>query len=400
MKKRIIIIISIVVVLIVAVIAGVIIFKPVGSVGMSMGDSAIVTQISEINGLDIAFASNRYSGIVEMQEFVSVKADSDKVIKETFVKEGDSVKKGDKLFEYDIDQMKIQLKQNELDLEQAETEIKMCNSQISTLQSQKSSADQNTALGIESQILSLQLEIKRAEYTVNNKKEEVKKLKKSIENNVVKAKTNGKIQSVGKSDLQEMTFDDAYITIATNDDYRIKSMVSEENVDTFYKDAPIIVRSRIDESKSWTGKVTSIDTTAPSNTGSDVMTGESDTKYPVYIELDSVDGLMIGQHVTVELDVDSESDDNKLWLDEFYICDAETAPYVWCMGKDNLLEKRSVELGEFSEENFGYEIVSGLTQEDYVAFPEEHLTEGMPTTVMSINTEYEMPEEGEAMEVL
>ena len=57
-------------------------------------------------------------------------------------------------------------------------------------------------------------------------------------------------------------------------------------------------------------------------------------------------------------------------------------------------------LGEFSEENFGYEIVSGLTQEDYVAFPEEHLTEGMPTTVMSINTEYEMPEEGEAMEVL
>lgn len=400
MKKRIIIIISIVVVLIVAVIAGVIIFKPVGSVGMSMGDSAIVTQIAEINGLDIAFASNRYSGVVEMQEFVSVKADSDKVIKETFVKEGDSVKKGDKLFEYDIDQMKIQLKQNELDLEQAETEIKMCNSQISTLQSQKSSADQNTALGIESQILSLQLEIKRAEYTVNNKKEEVKKLKKSIENNVVKAKTNGKIQSVGKSDLQEMTFDDAYITIATNDDYRIKSMVSEENVDTFYKDAPIIVRSRIDESKSWTGKVTSIDTTAPSNTGSDVMTGESDTKYPVYIELDSVDGLMIGQHVTVELDIDKTNDNSKLWLDGFYICDAETAPYVWCMGKDNLLEKRSVELGEFSEENFGYEIVSGLTQEDYVAFPEEHLTEGMPTTVMSINTEYEMPEEGEAMEVL
>ena len=400
MKKKIIIIISIVVVLIVAVIASVIIFKPMGSVGMNVGDSAVVTQIAEINGLDIAFSSNRYSGIVEMQEFVSVKADADKVIKETFVKEGDSVKKGDKLFEYDIEQMKIQLTQNELDLEQAETEIKMCNSQISTLENQKRSADQNTALGIESQILSLQLDIKRAEYTASNKKEEIKKLKKSIENNVVKAETNGKIQSVGNSDAQEMVLDNAYITIATNDDYRVKSMVSEENVDTFYKDAPIIVRSRIDESKSWTGKVTSIDTTAPSNTGSDVMTGESDTKYPVYIELDSVDGLMIGQHVTVELNVDSASDNSKLWLDEFYICDVETSPYVWCMGKDNLLEKRSVELGEFSEENFGYEIVSGLTQEDYVSFPEEHLTEGMPTTVMSINTEYEIPEEGEAMEVL
>ncbi|MEE1281414.1 MAG: efflux RND transporter periplasmic adaptor subunit [Acutalibacteraceae bacterium] len=399
MKKKIIIIISIVVVLIVAVIAGVIIFQPMGSVGMNVGDSAVVTQIAEINGLDIAFSSNRYSGIVEMQEFVSVKADADKVIKETFVKVGDSVKKGDKLFEYDIEQMKIQLTQNELDLEQAETEIKMCNSQISTLENQKRSADQNTALGIESQILSLQLEIKRAEYTASNKKEEIKKLKKSIENNVVKAETNGKIQSVGNSDAQEMVLDNAYITIATNDDYRVKAMISEENIDTFYKDAPIIVRSRIDESKSWTGKVTSIDTTAPSNTGSDVMSGESDTKYPVYIELDSVDALMIGQHVTVELNVDSASNESKLWLDGFYICDAETAPYVWCMGKDNLLEKRSVELGEFNEMEFRYEIVSGLTQEDYVSFPEEHLTEGMPATVISV-PEILDEAEAEAMEVL
>lgn len=399
MKKKVIIIISIVVVLIVAAIAGVIIFTPMGSVGMSAGDSAVVTKIAEINGLDIAFASNRYSGVVEMQEFVSVKADSDKIIKETFVTEGDSVKKGDKLFEYDIEQMKIQLAQNELDLEQAETEIKMCNSQISTLENQKRTADQNTALGIESQILSLQLEIKRAEYTASNKKEEIKKLKKSIENNVVKAETNGKIQSVGNSDAQEMVLDNAYITIATNDDYRVKTMISEENVDTFYKDAPIIVRSRIDESKSWTGKVTSIDTTAPSNTGSDVMGGETDTKYPVYIELDSVDGLMIGQHVTVELNVDSASNESKLWLDGFYICDAETAPYVWCMGKDNLLEKRSVELGEFNEMEFRYEIVSGLTQEDYVSFPEEHLTEGMPATVISV-PEILDEAEAEAMEVL
>ena len=173
MKKKVIIIISIVVVLIVAAIAGVIIFTPMSSVGMSAGDSAVVTKIAEINGLDIAFASNRYSGVVEMQEFVSVKADSDKIIKETFVTEGDSVKKGDKLFEYDIEQMKIQLAQNELDLEQAETEIKMCNSQISKKKKKKRTADQNTALGIESQILSLQLEIKRAEYTASNKKEEM-----------------------------------------------------------------------------------------------------------------------------------------------------------------------------------------------------------------------------------
>lgn len=83
MTKRIIIIISIIVVLIVAVVAGIYIFMPMNSVGVGDGNSAYVTQISKINGLNIAFSSNRYSGIVEMQEFVSVKADADKVIKKT-----------------------------------------------------------------------------------------------------------------------------------------------------------------------------------------------------------------------------------------------------------------------------------------------------------------------------
>lgn len=403
MKKKVIIIISIILVLITAVIVGVNVFMPIGLTGVAGDDVAFVTQISEINGLDTTFLSNRYSGVVEMQELVSVKADSDKIIKETFVKEGDTVKEGDKLFEYDIEQMKLQLSQSQLDLEQAESEITMCNSQISTLERQKSSADQNELLNIESQILSLQLDIKRAEYTVSNKNTEIEKLNKAIDNNVVKAKNDGKIQSVGESTSEGLLSDSTYITIATNDDYRIKAMISEENIELFYEEAPVIIRSRLDESKTWTGKVTSIDTTAPSKNNTDPYGGEVDTKYPVYIELDSVDGLKIGQHTTVELNVDADNQDNsKLWLDEFYICDIDTTPYVWCMGKDNLLEKRTVKLGEYDESACRYEIVSGLTQEDYIAFPEERLTEGMATSSFSETAEDEILGEGEAesMEVL
>lgn len=397
MKKRVIIIVSIVLVLIIAVIIGVVAWLSQTSGVMVDGNTACVASISEIYGLDIAFTSNRYNGVVEMQEVVNVKADSDKIIKETFVKEGDTVKKGDKLFEYDVEQMQLQLSQTQLDLDQAEAQIDLCNSQITSLESQKSSADQNELLNIQNQILTLQLEIKNAEYTVSNKTTEIDELNNDIENNVVKAEIDGKIQSIGESDTESLLINNIYITIATTDDYRIKAMVSEDNLDTFSKDAPVTMRSRQDESKTWTGKVSSIDTSKPS-TGADTTGAEGVSKYPVYIELDSAEGLMIGQHVTVELNVEEGTGDgSELLLDEFYICDIDTAPYVWCRGENNLLEKRTVELGEYDEIGRKYQILSGLTKEDCIAFPEDNLTEGMTTVSMSEIIEEEA-ESGEVLE--
>ncbi len=397
MKKKVIIIISIILILIIGGIVGVSLFMPMASPVMG-GDVAFVTKVADLNGTNLAFSSNRYSGIVEMQELESVKADADKIIKKTYVKEGDTVKEGDKLFEYDIDQMELQRSQYQLDLDQAQSEITLSNSQIATLENQKVNANQNELLSIESQILSLQLQIKKAEYTKSTSSKEIEKLDKAIKDNVIKAKTDGKIQSVGNEDELSagLVDDNAYIKIATNDNYRIKSMISEENIDTFSKDSPVIIRSRLDETKTWTGKVSSVDKTSPSK--SDDMTGgDGDTKYPVYIALDSTDGLMIGQHISIELDTEKDTDTNKLKIAESYICDVDTAPYVWCMNKSNVLEKRTVKLGEYDAEGFTYEIISGITQEDYIAFPEEHLVEGMGATVIDIPAE--MLGAGEPVEV-
>lgn len=390
MKKRIIIIISIIVVLIAGAIAGVFLLMPMTST--VMGDVAVVSSVAEITGSELAFSSNRYSGVIEMKELVSVKADTDKIIKKTYVKEGDTVKKGDKLFEYDIDQMKLQRSQYQLDLDQAQAEITLSNSQITAFEKEKNNADQNERLRLENEILGLKLKIKKAEYTVSQSNKEIEKLDKAIKNNVIKSETDGKIQKIQSlnSVTEEDVFaDSTYIKIATDDNYRVKTMISEANIDTFSKDTPVIVRSRVDETKIWKGKVTSIDTTAPS-TSESMMGGTSDTKYPVYIELENTDGLMIGQHIAVELDVNNSTTTKKLKLKEFYICDADTAPYVWCMNESNLLEKRTVKLGEYNKDSYTYEILSGLTQEDYIAFPVESYVEGMSATVMEMPDE--MPE--------
>lgn len=390
MKKKIIIIISIVVVLIAGAIAGIFFLMPMTST--VMGSAAVVSSVAEITGSELAFSSNRYSGVVEMKDLVSVKADADKIIKKTYVKEGDTVKKGDKLFEYDIDQLKLQRSQYQLDLDQAQAEITLSNSQISSFEKEKNNADQNERLRLENEILGLKLKIKKAEYTVSQSTKEIEKLDKAIKNNVIKSETDGKIQkiqSLNSISEEDVFADSAYIKIATNDNYKVKTMISEANIDTFSKDTPVIVRSRVDETKIWKGKVTSIDTTAPS-TSESMMGGVSDTKYPVYIELENTDGLMIGQHIAVELDMQESTATKKLKLKEFYICDINTAPYVWCMNESNVLEKRTVKLGEYNKDSYTYEILSGLTAEDYIAFPVESYVEGMSAIVSEMPDE--MPE--------
>ncbi len=123
------------------------------------------------------------------------------------------------------------------------------------------------------------------------------------------------------------------------------------------------------------------------NTSNSMMAGittseeTTTTKYPVYIDLVSSDGLMIGQHVTVELDtgVEEENEDG-LWLYDYYICDADTSPYVWAESGSGTLEKRSVVLGEYNENSFKYEIKSGVTEDDSIAFPEDRFVDGLPVT--------------------
>lgn len=351
-----------------------------------ISDVAYVSTVAEINGENIGLISNRYSGIVETQDAEKIEADPEKVIKNTFVKEGDRVKKGDKLFDYDIDEMQNQLEQSKLELDEANAEINMHNSRISSLEKEKLDANANDKLSIENEISSEKIELKRAEYTVTNSKKVISNLEKAVKDNVVKAPNDGIIKSVGyaegSTDLSSITGGSAYITITTSENYRVKANISEENINSFQEGMKVIIRPRNNTDEKWTGTVKSIDTSQLSSNnnlgGYSMGSDMTSTKYPVYMDIDNSDGLKVGQHITVELDLSSDTEKKDgLWLDEYYICDTDTSPYVWCRGKNETLEKRSIEVGEYDEENAKYEIISGLSESDYIAFPEEFLTEGM-----------------------
>ena len=113
------------------------------------------------------------------------------------------------------------------------------------------------------------------------------------------------------------------------------------------------------------------------------MSGSSDDQtssstYPFYVNLDSSDGLMLGQHVYIEADEGQDEEKIGIWLNDYFIVDADTDnPYVWVSGDNNKLEKRSVVLGQYDENLAEYEIADGLTEKDKIAFPTDELKEGI-----------------------
>lgn len=70
---------------------------------------------------------------------------------------------------------------------------------------------------------------------------------------------------------------------------------------------------------------------------------------------------------------------------------SEDEPFVWKADKKNRLRKCTVELGKYDENMDEYEIVSGLNEEDYIAFPMPGLYEGVKTVTEEAEVDYSSP---------
>lgn len=343
---------------------------------------------------------NRYMGIVESQEVKNVDKSSDKKVKEILVSEGDTVEEGDVLFTYDTEDMTLQLRQLELELTSIYNNISNANSEIATLSKARDEADSDEKIQYNAQIQSLQAQVSQLNYDASTKQLEIDRQKTAIENNEVFSPMSGVIKEINKdaqgtSDSMgpgdyyyggESQNEKHFISIMAVGDYRIKATADEMNVRSMSEGQPMIVRSRIDD-QTWTGTISKIDLEHPDSNGNNMdmyyggYGGESTTKYPFYVSLDSTDDLMLGQHVYVELDYGQGTAKDGLYLYEFYIMQEDDGKaYVWLENSKGRIEKHEVTLGEYDANMMQYEIVSGLTKEDYIAYPEDRIKEGMKVT--------------------
>lgn len=365
---------------------------------------AYVMSVSSMN--DMA-GTQKLAGVVESQKTLDIQKDAEREVKEVLVQTGDEVDVGTPLFTYDTTKLDTDLQQANLDLERAGNDIENQKAQIAQLEKEKKKASEKEQLSYTTQIQSAQMDLKKSEYEKKAKEVEINRLKSQIENSTVTSEMKGVVKAINNSTNGETTnpYDSsqqAFMTILATGEYRIKGKVNEQNITQIVEGAPAIIRSRVDKEATWKGTYTAVDTKNPNTNSNDSMmfagSGQdqqmTSTSYPFYVDLESSEGLLLGQHVYIEQDTGLEQREEGIWLDEAFIADVDKEPYVWVESKKGTLEKRTVVLGTYDENMMQYKIESGLQSSDYVAFPQDFLKEGLKTTREMTDAMMNMPEDG------
>ena len=355
-------------------------------------DGKELAYVMSVSSMNEMAGIQRMSGVVESQKTQDIQKDSEREVKEVLVKAGDEVDVGTALFTYDTEKLEADLQQAQLDLERADNDMANLKAQIAQLQKDKENASEDEQLSYTTQIQSGEMDLKKSEYERKAKEVEINRLQSQIQNSTVKSDMKGVVKSVNNENSSNSNMysdsSQAFMTILATGQYRIKGKVNEQNVSQVVEGQPAIIRSRVDENMTWRGTYTAVDTKNPNNSSNNMMYGMSSeeasqntsTSYPFYVELESSEGLLLGQHVYIEQDNGLEEREKGIWLDEAFIADIDKKPYVWAETGKGTLEKRTVVLGTYDENMMQYKIEKGLKSSDYVAYPQEFLKEGMKTT--------------------
>lgn len=348
-----------------------------------------VDSVSMIAGLEGGTGlNNRYNGVIEPQETWKLEQSQDQKIEEVYVKVGDTVKTGQKLFKYDTTEAQNSLAQAEIDLERTANDIENTKAQIEELKAAQAKAGADEQLNYTIEIQTAENTVKRTEYEQKSKKVEMEQLKKTINNSVVSSEIDGVVKTINtdSSSMNAYTGEpDPLITILATGDYRVKGTVNEQNMQSLMLGSRVIVHSRVNEDQIWRGTLDSIDMESASSNQSDMyysnQSNNGSSTYPFYVVLDDDEGLMLGQHVYIEMANGQMEVKSGLWMPSYYIIQEEgSEPYIWAANSKDRLEKRVLTLGEFDEELDQYEILDGLEAGDYITYPSQGLKEGMPIT--------------------
>ena len=107
-----------------AVIVIAVAFFVIRNMGGTSEGKAYVESVREITGLGTAAgANNRYTGTVDAESSWKINLQSDMSVEKRYVNVGDQVKKGDKLFKYNTQELKLSKEKKELEQETLQNEL-------------------------------------------------------------------------------------------------------------------------------------------------------------------------------------------------------------------------------------------------------------------------------------
>ena len=366
----------------------------------SKSGGVYVQSVEALSSLGGIAPGDHFLGLVVSEHVTEIKKDSDKAVKELLVKEGDNVKEGQELFSYDTEELQLNLDKKNLELEQLKASIETYKSQIKQLEQERAGVSGTERMRYTLEIQSTQVDLKEAELKIKSHEQAVATAAALLENSTVVSPIDGRVQNINESGTNSYGEPAPYITIQQIGSYRVKGVLGELQRGSIMEGDRVTLVSRTNEQETWSGTVALVDYENPSQgsemdryygMSTDEMTASS--KYPFYVELDSTEGLMLGQHLYVRKEVE-EGQSAGIPLGSAFVCyEEDGSAYVWAESRGKL-EKRAVTLGEYNPMTDAQEILSGISLEDYIAFPDEQCREGAATTREEPVTEEPQEAEG------
>lgn len=327
-----------------------------------------------------ATSSDKFAGVVVSDNAVEIDRDADKQISELYVSVGDTVRVNEKLFEYDTDTLSLTIDKQKLEMDKLTQQIKELDTQIKALEKQittekkkkEKEQDKNLLATLDLQLRSVKADHTQATYDKQTLQAEITYNQNMLKNAVVRSPIKGTVRAINENGSP-------YITIQQAGAFQVKGSLNELSLNAgIMEGVAVTILSRVDPTRFWTGVVTMVDYNAGSSEEDGYVSDgmSSSTSYPFYITLDNTDGLLLGQHVYIQISAAAISDD-LLRLPEGYVMDIamdeetwETTGTVWTVNPETgKLTKTTVILGEYDPTYGTYVILDGITAESYLADP-------------------------------
>ena len=210
----------------------------------------------------------------------------------------------------------------------------------------------------ETEIRDLDLSKRKAEL-------ELEEMKKISENGVVYATVNGVVKQVGDKE-NPPTDGTAFLTVTGSEGLYVKGAISELMLDEVTV-GQVVYANSWETGMSFEAEITEISTYPEEN--SDVWSeGNPNVSYYPYIAyIENTEGLKNGEYLELTM-TNSMDNFDCIYLEKAYIREEDGKSYVLKADENDRLVKQYVVTGK-TLWGQAIEIVSGLTQEDRIAFP-------------------------------
>ena len=217
--------------------------------------------------------------------------------------------------------------------------------------------------------------IKELELNLRMAEAEYKIMQLEVSDGAVRASIDGSVISLLSEDEAKKT-QQPMLKVSGGGGFYVQGVVSELEKDSLVIGQEVTVNDW-NTGMMYTGTIHSVGDLPSSRSGYNGMDNPNASYYPLIVFVDGSADLQEGSYVSVQYA--SGTSENGIYLENPYLRTEQGKTYVMVRGENGRLEKRFVTTGKSLWGSYT-EVLSGLSQEDLIAFPYgKNVKPGAPT---------------------